>query len=211
MMSSMLSDTGKAVVETIRMRLSTEHALQYLKDNGFSISRATYFRHKKKLEEKKLQRLSHLANIGFEDQHLARIDGLELIEKKMWEEFNKEKEPSKRVQILKDIAQIQPYLSSYYEVTKYIVDKSIRETKEKGRVIELNKTYSLNDPTVNKVTAISVNNNNDDDAKETNSKAFDKNKDLNDTSFIDKMISETTEPEVIEQLEKAKRNRIFHL
>ena len=206
-MSSMLSDTDKAVVETIRMRLSTQHSLQYLKDNGFSLSRATYFRHKKELEEKKLQRLSHLANIGFEDQHLARIDGLELIEKKMWEEFNKEKEPSQRVQILKDIAQIQPYLSSYYEATKYIVDKSTKETKEKGRIIELNNT-SLNDPTVNKVTAISVNSNNSDD-KETNSKAFDKNKDLNDTSFIDKMISETTEPEVIEQLEKAKRNRVF--
>ena len=100
----MLSDTEKAVVETIRMRLSTEQALQYMKDNGFSVSRATYFRHKKKLEEKKLERLYHMANLGFEYQHLDRIDGLELIEKKMWEEYNKEKDPWKRVQILKDIA-----------------------------------------------------------------------------------------------------------
>ena len=206
-MLGIVSDTEKAVVETIRMRLSTEHSLQYMKDNGFSISRASYFRYKNKLEEKKLQRLHHIANIGFEDQHLQRIDGLELIEKKMWEEFNKEIEPSKRVQILKDIAQIQPYLSSYYEATKYIVDKRRIEAKEKGKIIELNKP-SLKDPKVDKITAISVNNNNDDD-KETKSKVFEKNKDLNDTSFIDKLINETTEPEVIAQLEKAKRNRVF--
>ena len=207
----MLSDTDKAVVETIRMRLSTQHSLQYLKDNGFSLSRATYFRHKKELEEKKLQRLSHLANIGFEDQHLARIDGLELIEKKMWEEFNKEKEPSQRVQILKDIAQIQPYLSSYYEATKYIVDKRIIEVKEKEMIFELNNkdTSAIinNNPRVkNNVPAISF-------KKEINTSAKTSDKkyvNLNDTSFIDKMISETTDPNIIEQLEKQKRNCVFY-
>src|SRR5215211_9101648 len=136
-MLRILNDTEKAVVETIRMRLSTEQSLQYMKDNGFSISRATYFRQKKKLEEKKLERLYHMANLGFEYQHLDRIDGLEVIEKKMWEEYNKEKAPWKRVQILKDIAQIQPYLSSIYEATKFVIDKRTIDTKEK-RLIELN-------------------------------------------------------------------------
>jgi hypothetical protein len=129
-MSNILSDTEKAVVETIRMRLSTEQALQYMKDNGFSVSRATYFRHKKKLEEKKLERLYHMANLGFEYQHLDRIDGLELIEKKMWEEYNKEKGPFKRVQILKDIAEIQPYLSSIYDGTKYVINNKSKTDNE---------------------------------------------------------------------------------
>ena len=129
-MLSILSDTEKAVVETIRMRLSTEQALQYMKDNGFSVSRATYFRHKKKLEEKKLERLYHMANLGFEYQHLDRIDGLELIEKKMWEEYNKEKDPFRRVRILKDIAEIQPYLSSIYDASKYIINNKNKTDKE---------------------------------------------------------------------------------
>jgi hypothetical protein len=47
-MLSMLSDTEKAVVETMRMRLTTDQALQYLKDNEFPMSRPSYFRHKKK-------------------------------------------------------------------------------------------------------------------------------------------------------------------
>jgi hypothetical protein len=33
---------------------------------------------------------------------------------------------------------------------------------------------------------------------------------LNDTSFINKMISKTTDPNVIAQLEKQKRNYIFY-
>ena len=131
-----ISDTEKAVVETIRMRLSTEHALQYMKDNGLSISRATYFRHKKKLEEKKLERLYYMTNLGFEYQCLDRIDGLELIEKKMWEEYNKEKDPFKRVHILKDIAEIQPYLSSIYDATKYVINNKNKTDKESEEEIE---------------------------------------------------------------------------
>jgi len=200
-MLRILNDTEKAVVETIRMRLSTEQALQYMKDNGFSVSRATYFRHKKKLE-----RLYHMANLGFEYQHLDRIDGLELIEKKMWKEYNKEKGPWKRVQILKDIAQVQPYLASLYDSTKFVIDKKIIEAKEKG-VVELNnKTTTIIDTQqIDNAPAISFN-------KETNAVTTTSDKkydNLNDTSFIDKMISETTEPEVIAQLEKQKRNCVF--
>jgi hypothetical protein len=205
-MLSLLNDTEKAVVETIRMRLSTEQALQYMKDNGFYVSRATYFRHKKKLEEKKLERLYHMANLGFEYQHLDRIDGLELIEKKMWEEYNKEKDPWKRVQILKDIAQVQPYLASIYDSTKFVIDKKIIEAKEKGNVEHNSKPTTItNNPRVNHVPAISFN-------KETNATTTSDKKylDLNDSSFIDKMISETTDPDVIAQLEKAKKNCVFY-
>jgi hypothetical protein len=205
-MPSILSDTEKSVVETIRMRLSTEQSLQYMKDNGFSVSRATYFRHKKKLEEKKLERLNYMANLGFEYQCLDRIDGLELIEKKMWEEYNKEKDPWKRVQILKELAQIQPYLSSIYEATKFVIDKRPIDTKEKG-IIELNNktTTIINHPQIDDVPAISFNK--ETNATTTSDKKYDN---LNDTSFIDKMISEETEPELIAQLEKAKRNCVFY-
>ncbi len=86
-----------------------------------------------------------MANIGFEDQHLERIDGLELIEKKMWEEYNKEKEPFKRVQILKDIAQVQPYLSSYYEATKYVIDKDKCKKRLSGKIIDITQIQETND------------------------------------------------------------------
>ena len=108
----MLNDTEKAVVETIRMKLTTDQALQYLKDNEFPMSRASYFRHKKKLEEKKLKRLYEIAKIGFQDQHLERIDVYEMGFKMMWQNVLLEKNPYKCNVMIKDILLLQPYLSS---------------------------------------------------------------------------------------------------
>ena len=126
----MLNDTEKAVVETMRMRLTTDQALQYLKDNEFPMSRASYFRHKKKLEEKKLKRLYEIAKIGFQDQHLDRIDVYEMGFKMMWQNVLLEKDPYKRNVMIKDILLLQPYLSAYYEATKLIIDKQQSEYKE---------------------------------------------------------------------------------
>jgi hypothetical protein len=150
-----------------------------------------------------------MANLGFEYQHLDRIDGLELIEKKMWEEYNKEKDPWKRVQILKTVVEVQPYLASLYDSTKFVVDNKTFESNGKG-IIELNNkstpaiTNNNNPLLKNNILAISFN---EKTNAVTTSKKYD---DLNDTSFIDKMIIETTEPEVIAQLEKAKRNCVLY-
>ena len=65
----------------------------------------------------------HIAKIGFQDQHLDRIDNTELCLKLMWENYHLEQDPFKRFQMLKDIIMVQPYLSSYYETTKLIVEK----------------------------------------------------------------------------------------
>jgi hypothetical protein len=55
-MLSVLSDTERAVVETITMRMLPNEALQYLKDCGIEISRRSYFRHKAKLDASKWER-----------------------------------------------------------------------------------------------------------------------------------------------------------
>src|SRR5688572_14403881 len=117
---SLLTDREKAVVETIRMKLNTAQSLAYMKEVGFQISERTLRRDKSKVESMKLKRLYHISQIGFQDQHLDRIDNTELCLKLMWENYNKEQDPYKRVQILKDIILVQPYLSSYYETTKLI-------------------------------------------------------------------------------------------
>ena len=122
-MSNMLSDTDKAVIETIRMRLTTDQALQYLKDNEFPLSRASYFRLKKNLEEKKLKRLYEIAKIGFQDQHLETIDQYEMGFKMMWQNVLRERDPYKQNSMIKEILLLKPYLSAYYEATKYIVEK----------------------------------------------------------------------------------------
>ena len=119
-----LSDRQKAVLETVKMRLTEKESLEYLKDNGFEISDTTWYREKSKLEKMKLKRLYRIAKYGFEEQHLERIDNCELILKLMWQNAMNEKDPYKDTQILKEILSLQPYLSSYYEATKEVMKES---------------------------------------------------------------------------------------
>ena len=121
--SSILSDRSKAVLEAIRMRLNEKQSLEYLKEVGFDIGPATYYREKRKVEQMKLKRLYHIAKIGFQDQHLERIDIYEMGFKMMWQNVLLEEDPYKRNSMIKDILLLQPYLSAYYEATKLVIDK----------------------------------------------------------------------------------------
>jgi len=122
--TNIVTDRQKAVLETMRMRLTEKEALEYLRNAGFQMSDTTWYREKKQLEEMKLKRLYHIAKIRFEDQHLQRIDICELIEKLMWQNMKEEKDPYKRNEILKDILSMQPLLSTYYESTKEVMKES---------------------------------------------------------------------------------------
>ena len=116
-----LNDKESAVVATMRMRLTIEQSLKYREDVGYNFSQSTYWRIKRKMQSAKLQGLYHIAKIGFEDQHLERIDNCELILKLMWENYLDCKDPFKRVLILEKIANVQPLLSSYYDSTRAVM------------------------------------------------------------------------------------------
>lgn len=122
-MLGILSDTEKAVVETVTMGLLPGPALKYLNDKGFDISRATYFRCKKRVEDKKTERMPYIAE-HFQEMHLEKIDRLELIDKLMWDQFEKEQQPYRKVKILESIANLQPYLTSFYESTTIAIEVS---------------------------------------------------------------------------------------
>jgi hypothetical protein len=126
---SVLSDTEKMIVNCTIMRLKENEALDYLRMNGHDMSRMTYYRMKRRVEEKKMQRLYEIARIGFVNQHIERIDQLELIQREMWKLYHEEQEPRYKAAILEKIASVQPYLSAYYEATKMVI-------KEGGNVIQ---------------------------------------------------------------------------
>lgn len=138
--SNILGDRQKAVIETIRMRLNEKQSLEYLKDAGFDIGPATYYREKRRVEDLKLKRLYHIAKIGFQDQHLETIDQYEMGFKMMWKNVLLERDPYKQNVMIKDILLLKPYLSSYYEATKLIVEK-----KQQQNEIELNNNILINE------------------------------------------------------------------
>jgi hypothetical protein len=128
--SRLLSDRQRAVIETMRMRLSERQSLAYLKEVGFDISPKTYYNDKRKVESLKLKRLYHIAQIGFQDQHLERIDVYEMGFKMMWQNVLLEKDPYKCNSMIKDILLLQPYLSAYYESTKLVIGDKQQQRSE---------------------------------------------------------------------------------
>ena len=128
--SNIISERQRAVLETMRMRLTETQAIAYLKEVGFEMSDTTWYREKNKLEKMKLQRLYHIAKIGFQDQHLETIDQYEMGFKLMWQNVLREKNPYRQNVMIKDILLLKPYLSAYYEATKLIIDKQQSEYKE---------------------------------------------------------------------------------
>jgi hypothetical protein len=128
--SSILSERQKIVIETIRMRLNEKQSLEYLKEVGFDIGPATLYREKRKVEQMKLKRLYHIAQIGFQDQHLEIIDQYEMGFKMMWQNVLREQNPFRQNVMIKDILLLKPYLSAYYEATKLIIDKQQSDYQE---------------------------------------------------------------------------------
>ncbi len=118
----MMTEHKRAVLATITMRLTRKEALDYLREQGYHISNSTLGRIKSELKRNSLSRMHKIAAYEFHEQHLNRIDTCELIAKLMWQEYGKERSPYRRVLILKEIKEIQPYLSSYYQTTKMVLE-----------------------------------------------------------------------------------------
>ena len=111
------------------MKLKLNQSLEYMEHVGHKISERTYYRQRKQIQDMKLERMRFIAKVAYEEQHLERLDRMELIENQMWTNYWHEKEPYKKVKILSEIASIQPYISSYYEATKGLLE--YREAKIK--------------------------------------------------------------------------------
>ena len=120
------------VIQTMVMKLSETESLQNLDKKGFKISRDSFYRIKRNIQQSRFDRLNLIAKHGFVDQHLERIDKLELINSEYWKLYRETKDTFKKALILEKIAELQTYISPYYDASRYILEKSItsNETKE---------------------------------------------------------------------------------
>lgn len=112
------------VIECMCLHISEKESLSYLKDRGFTISRAEFYRLKKEVQESTQERLNLIASKEFLTQHMERIDTLRVILKEMWINYHIENNPSKKVQILEEIEENQVYLSSYYDSMRFVLQRA---------------------------------------------------------------------------------------
>jgi hypothetical protein len=70
---------------------------------------------------------------------------LELINKEYWKLYNAEKNNFKKALILEKIAELQTYISPYYDASRYVMEKSIT-AKSNNNHNETEKNNSLPAP-----------------------------------------------------------------
>ena len=118
------------VIECMAMHLPEKEALEYLRDRDYKVSHDTFYRYKRTIINSRFERLSLIAKQGFVDQHLQRIDQLELINQEYWKLYKLEKDTFKWAMILEKIADLQTYISPYYDASRYVMEKSIKDAKK---------------------------------------------------------------------------------
>ena len=118
------------VIECMCLNISEKEALQYLKDRGYPISSREFYRIKNDIKSNTSSRLNLIASEEFMAQHIERIDMLKTIQKEMWANYHLEKNPSKRASILMQLAELQNYLSSYYDSTRYVLQQAVQRKKK---------------------------------------------------------------------------------
>ena len=125
-------DLRLLVVNTMATRMSRPEALTYLKSQGYDIGSRQYDRLKKIIRESRHTRISEIANTGFVDAHLEAIDTFVEIKREMWKQYRLEEHPYKKVEILTQIANLQPYINEYYASTKEVMeDNMLKANKDK--------------------------------------------------------------------------------
>ena len=120
---TILNERQQVVVETMRLKLTEQQSLVYLRSQGFDIHPATLYRDKNKIEQTKLSRLYQIAAAGFEDQHLETVEELKLLFKMLLHNIMRETDPTKQSNLIKDYVMLKPYQSAYNEATKMLVEK----------------------------------------------------------------------------------------
>lgn len=122
------------VIECMCLHISEKESLSYLNDRGYKISPAEFYRLKNEIKSNTQERLNLIASSEYLEQHIERIDMLKTIQKEMWSNYHLEKNPSKKASILMQLAELQTYLSSYYDSTRYVLQQAI--IKKRKQTIE---------------------------------------------------------------------------
>ena len=96
----MFNEVELLINQTIQMRLSLKESLNWLKAHDHGISQSRYYQIKHKIMATSDKRKFDLTKKGIFEQHLERIDQLELILKLSWQNYHLENDVYKKQKIL---------------------------------------------------------------------------------------------------------------
>lgn len=109
------------VLEAKCRNMKEPQALEYLKSHGHKISPRTYYRTLGGIKKETNQRLYEIAK-NQKEYHLERIDKFRTIETLLWESLEKCSDIMDRVKIMREIREIQIYISAFDEATAGVIE-----------------------------------------------------------------------------------------
>lgn len=125
-------DLKLLIINCIITNKNRDDSISYLKEHNYTLSKPQFDRIKRNIKETRDKRVSEIANTGFIDAHLEALDTFAEIKKEMWKCYYNEQHPYKRVEILTQIANLQPYINEYYSTTKDIMETKGQEEYSKA-------------------------------------------------------------------------------
>jgi len=133
-------DLRLLIINCIATRMSRAESQTYLENKGYKMSLKQFDRIKKNIIDSRHSRINEIANTGFIDAHLEAIDTFLNIKREMWINYNNEQHPYKKVEILTQIANLQPYINEYYASTQDImVSKTTKALESANDNKDINK------------------------------------------------------------------------
>lgn len=121
---SLLTDRQRGIFETIRMKLSPNDAILYLRDREIPLIDLECYKDITKLQEPDLEKFYHITKVLSKDGILQRIDEMSIDLMSMWVKHKHEQDPEKRILILREIFPFQHYLSACIEIVNGIISLS---------------------------------------------------------------------------------------
>ena len=121
------------IAQSMCLRLTEKETMDLLVKHNISFTRKTLYNIKEKLRKNMSERINNIYYWEYLDEYLLSIDTIKLCQKKMWECFEQEKDPFKRVEILTQIINTQPLLIEFYHNTKEVLsqhNKTIRISQQ---------------------------------------------------------------------------------
>lgn len=117
-------DLESKIIMCMVRRLSTKEALEYLKENGYEIPERTYFEHKKKLKERKSERITNVVD-DLIWKHFELMDTLELIQSSLWKDLEQANDVNLRLKIQNAIKDNQLLISKCYDAMLPVTNRQI--------------------------------------------------------------------------------------
>lgn len=117
------------IIHCMVQRLTVKESLDYLRKHDIDISKAWFLEQKRRIKESRFSRMREIADTGYIDYHLDAIDTMEWAKKEMIANYENERDPYKRVEILTQLINMLPFFAEYVAETKEVMErKAIAES-----------------------------------------------------------------------------------